>query len=441
MNDLARGGLLLTLATASLTVAPIATAATFGQKEVSQGQFVVVAVPRQDDYYSLLVIEQISGSKKCWQEKGAAPTQIEPLLLNFDFSGVCGRSTDSNGYSIRQQGQDMSLKYRLSLQKRSDEVVLLGVPSAGQGGGSVEIGRTQGIEPGFLKIQLNPGWRLTKRTYQGKTLGHVYLTTDKPLESLPVASRPARSEPIVSKPISSKSTRSEPIVSKPNRSKPSRSIPLTPPRSLSIPVDSPTPSRRATRRDDRLNTTSDDVVYRVIVKTRDRQEQDQVRSLVSDSFRSSYEGQTVMQVGLFDDKDVAVQMKRRMTQEGLDAFYVKEQKATRPILSSSAASSAGLLPVPSRRAPLGNANGSRRVLATLPPPPPSALLGPRYRVVVAASSKKQRKLAKLVPDAFRSTYRGRSVLQVGSFQSQGEAEDQTRFLEEKGFDPIIEKTQ
>ncbi|MGB7416273.1 MAG: DUF3747 domain-containing protein, partial [Thermosynechococcaceae cyanobacterium] len=391
MNDLARGGLLLTLTAAPLTVSPIAVAATFGQTEVSQNQFVIVAVPRQDDYYSLLLIEQISSSKKCWQESGSSPTVIDPLLLKFDFSGICGRSTDSNGYSIRQKGQDMALKYRLTVQKRSDEVVLLGVPSAGQSGGSVEIGRTQGLEPGFLKIQLNRGWRLTKRTYQGKTLGHVYLTTDQPFESLPIASRPSSSS------SSSKSSKRLNI-SKSSR----RSVPLPPP---------PT-SRRAAGQEYQTGPSRSNTVYRVIVKTRDSREQDQVRRLVSDSFRSSSGGRTVMQVGLFDDKETAEQMKRTMAQNGLDAFYVEEKKNTRSIISSTAVSSAGVLPVPSSRAPLGNASGNGRVLATLPPPPPSALLGPRYRVVVASvSSKKQRKLMKLVPDAFRSSYQGRDALQ------------------------------
>ncbi|MGF1601712.1 MAG: DUF3747 domain-containing protein [Thermosynechococcaceae cyanobacterium] len=434
MNDLAHGGLLLTLAAAPLTVAPVAMAATFGQKEVSQSQFVVVAVPRQDDYYSLLLIEQLSSSKKCWQESGSSPTVIDPLLLKFDFSGICGRSTDSNGYSIRQQGQDMALKYRLSVQKRNNEVVLLGVPSGGQGGGSVEIGRTQGIEPGFLKIQINPGWRLTKRTYQGKTLGHIYLTTDKPFESLPIASSRSSSQ-------SSKRLNISKSSSKPS----SQSVPIPPPvdsRRATRKDDQDSTSRWSTRKEDRTSTSSSDTVYRVMVKTRDSREQDQVRRLVSDSFRSSYGGRTVMQVGLFDDKKTAVEMKRRMAQDGLDALYVTEKKAPRPVFSSTAVSRARVLPVPSSRAPLGNASGNRRVLATLPPPPPSALLGPRYRVVVASSSsKKQTKLMKLVPDAFRSSYQGRSVLQVGSFKSQGEADDRIRFLERKGFDPIIEKTQ
>ncbi len=420
MNNLKSIGLLLALSTASSMFTPKVLAATFGQKEVSQGEFIVVAVPRQDDYYSLLLIEQLSNSQDCWQESGSSPTQVEPLLLNFDFSEVCGRSTDSNGYSMRQSGQDLGLKYRLSVQKRQDDVVLLGVPSAGQQGGTVEIGRTRGVEPGFLKIHLNSGWRLTKRTYEGKTLGHVYLTTDQPFDDAPVA----KAKPELFSRSSRRSRSRRPLLlDRTASASSSRSRPLS------------------------TGPSQSDAVYRVMVKTRDSQEQALVRRLVPDAFRSSYDGRSVMQVGLLDEKKIAVKLKRRLKNQNLDVFYVEEKRRQLPIartIPQTAVSSAGLLPVPSSSVPLGNARGNRRVATALPPPPPasSSLWGPRYRVVVTPRrDKDRRKILKLVPDAFRSSYRGQSVLQVGSFKTQGEADDRIRLLERKGFDPILEKTQ
>lgn len=426
MKDVTRVGLLLALAAGTWTVSP-AQAATFGHTEVNQSKFVAVAVPRQDDYYSLLLIEQQSGSKDCWKENGTSPTQVEPLLLNFDFSGICGRSTDSNGYSIRRGSQDLALQYRLSVQKRQDDVVLMAVPSAGQSGSSVEIGRTRGIAPGFLKIHLNSGWRLTKRTYEGKTLGHVYLTTDQSFEDLQVATKPSKS--------SSKSAK---------RSKSTKRSGRRFTRPVNIPISPPASKPIAAARPLRSGE-----VYRVIVKTRGVREQDQVRRLVPDAFRSSYEGRSVMQAGLFNDKKTAVRLRRKLRRENLDAFYVKEERAFTPApvarpIPSTAVSSAGLLPVPSRRAPLGNASGNRRVARVLPPPPPAPtlLIGPRYRVVVdPRGSRDRRKIKQIVPDAFRSSYRGQSVIQVGSFPTQSAAEDRARLLERQGFDPILEKTQ
>jgi hypothetical protein len=159
-----------------LAMAKPAQTATFGQAEVSQRNFVAVAVPRTSGDYTLLVLEQRSRQRRCWQERGTAPTQIDPLLLKFNFTGICGRSTDSNGYSVRIGGRDVGMKYRLSLQKRQDDLVLLAAPSEDSADPPLVVGRTRGLRSGLLKIVLNPGWRFTLRTYQGRFLDHVYFS-------------------------------------------------------------------------------------------------------------------------------------------------------------------------------------------------------------------------------------------------------------------------
>jgi hypothetical protein len=45
-------------------------------------------------------------------------------------------------------------------------------------GEKILIGSTKGLSDGFLKIDLKPGWRFTKRTYGDKVLGHFYLSND-----------------------------------------------------------------------------------------------------------------------------------------------------------------------------------------------------------------------------------------------------------------------
>lgn len=158
-----------------------AIAATFGQKEVDQSQFVVVAAPiGTTDSYKLLILEQISDERDCWRESGANPTVVDPLLLSFDFSGICRRYTDSNGYSIRMDGQDKALEYNLRVVRQDNDVVLLGVEvdddETDADPPELAIGSTNGIAPGFLKINLDPRWRLTRRTFENKALGHVYMT-------------------------------------------------------------------------------------------------------------------------------------------------------------------------------------------------------------------------------------------------------------------------
>jgi len=37
------------------------------------------------------------------------------------------------------------------------------------------VARTFGSAGGFLKFELEPGWRLMRRQFKGRNLGHVYL--------------------------------------------------------------------------------------------------------------------------------------------------------------------------------------------------------------------------------------------------------------------------
>jgi parallel beta-helix repeat protein len=131
---------------------------------------------------------------------------------------------------------------------------------------------------------------------------------------------------------------------------------------------------------------------------------------------------------------------------------------TPPPLSNSGSVNLGgissnLLPVPNAPIPLGNPGSSPAVFVargTLsstpgsPPPPPLKVisLGPRFRVVVEAKdSDQQAQIRSLVPDAFRSSYRGRAVIQVGSFKERAKADEIIHLMTNNGFDPIIESSQ
>ncbi|MEC4984653.1 MAG: DUF3747 domain-containing protein [Oscillatoria sp. PMC 1068.18] len=168
------------LATAAFSaIAPLnpTQAQTFGQTEVTQNDFVAVASPAGTSH-KLLIIEQIPGQRQCWSESGSNPTIINPLLTTFDFSGHCRRNTDSNGYSIRVNGEDLGLDYQLMVVRREGELQLVGAHRRDFSQPYIVIGRSGGLTNDFAKFYLEPGWRFTKRTYNGSTLGHVYLTND-----------------------------------------------------------------------------------------------------------------------------------------------------------------------------------------------------------------------------------------------------------------------
>lgn len=174
---------LATIATAALgtlaAFSPAIAAYRFGQKEVSQRNFVAAAVPfRGGSAHNLVILEQVSNKRACWRESGSRPVKVDPLLLQFNFSGICGRATDSNGYSIRVAGTDLGMRYNLNLQRVNGELLLVGNDRRNPYAQPLVIGRTYGVANGLTKINLQPGWRFTKRTYNGKMLGHIYLTND-----------------------------------------------------------------------------------------------------------------------------------------------------------------------------------------------------------------------------------------------------------------------
>jgi hypothetical protein len=155
-------------------------AAQFQQQEVEQSRYVAIAMPLAGGgRYRLIVVNQITDARPCWSESGQNPTRVEPLLVTFDFTGICGRSTDSNGYSIRVGGQDLGLRYSLLLEQHGNELVLVGRENSGNSAAPyMMIGRTHGMLDGFHRIHLEPGWRFSRRAYESKVLGHIYFTND-----------------------------------------------------------------------------------------------------------------------------------------------------------------------------------------------------------------------------------------------------------------------
>ncbi len=173
-----------TLIICCLSFAPLsATAQSFEKQEVDNLAIVAIAAPYGDRAHQLRVIQQVSSTRSCWSEVGANPVEIDLLLNQFDYTNICNVGTDSNGFSIRMADQDLGLIYSLRIVDRATDLVLIGVPPLGVKAPEIEIGRANGYTPGFAKIQLNPGWRFTRRAFNGMGLGHIYLTSDQPLQN------------------------------------------------------------------------------------------------------------------------------------------------------------------------------------------------------------------------------------------------------------------
>ena len=171
---------------------PASSQALFNAAEVDQSKFVIVAAPIGDGSRAQLnIYEQRSAARPCFSVQGASPAVVNPLLATFDFTGICNRFIDANGYSVRVGGSDLATVYRLSVVRQGNDNQLLAIPTKASAGPEMVVARTGGHAGGFLLFVPEPGWKLMRRQFGGRALGHVYLYRD----SWPQAAAPASAAP------------------------------------------------------------------------------------------------------------------------------------------------------------------------------------------------------------------------------------------------------
>ena len=166
---------------------PVMATGVFGSQPLDGRRFAILARPVAQQDWTLLVLEQVQPSPRCWEER--ADGLVDPSLNRFDFSGICSRYLDSNGYSLRTGDLDLDSRYRLRLRQHDRELHLQAF-SAVMG---TELVVARGSVPlrdrdGFVALKLEPGWQLQRRTYGSQTLSHVYFANPQPLEQLVAAS-------------------------------------------------------------------------------------------------------------------------------------------------------------------------------------------------------------------------------------------------------------
>lgn len=386
MNSIIRRLTTLTALTAA-TLAGSALASTsviaqtYGQQPIANDRAVAIAEPVANGrFYRLLILEQISDRQSCFEEENGSPTVVEPLLLNFDFSGICGRSSDSNGYSVRIGDEDLSRRYRLQVTRRGNELVLVALPGAlpGRGGDLpvLEIGRSNGVANDFVKLTLDPGWQMSRRTLGGSAQGHIYLSNDASLDTVIAQSGGTRRTSVATPPAATPPTTSglPSILSGGSLPSPSGSP------SPSLPGASPSPSGES-------NT-----YYQVIVPSSSAIVRARVRQVASDAFITTVNGDRVIQAGLFQDQRRATQLVSQLSSRGLSTRVIEGQRAT-------------------------------------PPPRRTPTTETFYQVVVPESASNTRDRVNAIESgAFRTTVNGRRVIQAGRFRERNRAEQLQRRL-------------
>ena len=95
-----------------------AQGSVFTAADVDESQFVMVSAPiGKGESSQLNIYEQRTSARPCFAVSGASPAVVDPLLASFDFTGICNRYIDGNGYSLRIGGDDLGTRYSLSVVK------------------------------------------------------------------------------------------------------------------------------------------------------------------------------------------------------------------------------------------------------------------------------------------------------------------------------------
>ena len=164
------------------------TRALFDSSPLQEERFAILAQAVGRDRWKLLLLEQIKARPLCWEERQDG--LMNPSLNSFDFTGICSRYLDSNGYSLRTSGKDADKRYRLGLKQSRNGLALQAMDSVQ--GDSTTVARANNVrrdKNAFVKLTLEPGWSLERRSYKGRTLSHVYFANTTPINTLMKASK------------------------------------------------------------------------------------------------------------------------------------------------------------------------------------------------------------------------------------------------------------
>ena len=177
-------GLTALAAGASVSLLPQVRAGDlFSSQPLDNSRFAVLAKPVGRSDWTLLVLEQLAPLPRCWESR--ADGLVDPALNRFDYTGICSRYLDSNGYSLRVGQNDLGGSYRLRLQQQGTSLQLLAMNPKEATELVVGKGRlSRRDRDGFVALQLEPGWELQRRVYGQQALSHVYFANATPLARL-----------------------------------------------------------------------------------------------------------------------------------------------------------------------------------------------------------------------------------------------------------------
>jgi hypothetical protein len=193
-----------------LALLPLAgSAGVFGSQPLAEGATVALAQPLDNDQWNLILVEQLQpGAVSCWSrqsdgsvtiaaenragEKGGSQASssqiISPGAANGDAR--CSRLQSSSGYSLRAADGDLPSPWRLRIAAAAAGLELQALnPSLTTPVPVARAPMPPAAGQGLASFRLEPGWSFQGRTYAGRRLSHIYLTSAEPLALLQARAR------------------------------------------------------------------------------------------------------------------------------------------------------------------------------------------------------------------------------------------------------------
>ena len=176
------------IATAALANAPVAGAAgIFGAEPLADDSTVALAQPVDGSRWNLVVVERLQPGTGCWQRQSQGLVSLEPDALSNETH--CNRLQSSSGYSLRAAGQDLRSPWRLRIEAVDNRLELQAFNPSLSSPITIGTAPLSSNASGLPAFTLKPGWSFQKRSYEGRLLSHVYLSSREPAAVLQARAR------------------------------------------------------------------------------------------------------------------------------------------------------------------------------------------------------------------------------------------------------------
>jgi hypothetical protein len=186
----------LTALAAGVLPLPLAQAAApFGSEPLAEERVIALAQPLSGNRWNLIVLEQREPEPPCWRRNANGSVLTYEMHLP---ESTCGRYLSSSAYSLRVAGEDLRQPWRLRVENSNGRLQLLASGSQGQ---PLVIGSGQAAGSALVELKLQNDWTFERRSFEGQSVGHLYLAHANPLPVLLAQARSGHAPLLAAPPL------------------------------------------------------------------------------------------------------------------------------------------------------------------------------------------------------------------------------------------------